>query len=87
MLSGNSITGSMRGPVKWGTVMSLRRLRLRHPLAREIAVVLALKVVALAALYVLFFGPSHRPDLTPEAVGDAVFGPVPAAETRSDRDV
>ena len=67
--------------------MTLRRLRPGHPLVREIAVVLALKVVALAALYFLFFGPSQRPDLTPEAVGDAVFGPVPTAETRSDRDV
>lgn len=67
--------------------MTLRRLRSGHPLVREIAVVLALKVVALATLYFLFFGPSQRPELTPEAVGDAVFGPVPAADTRSDRDV
>ncbi len=87
MLTSNSITGSFHVPVDWGTAMTMRRLRLRHPLAREIAVVLALKVVALATLYFLFFGPSQRPDLTPEAVGDAVFGPVSAAETRSDYDV
>lgn len=64
-----------------------RRSRLRHPLAREITLVLTIKVLALAALYFTFFGPSHRPDLTPEAVGEALFGAVPAAETRSDRDV
>lgn len=48
--------------------------RVRHPLAREVAVVLAIKVVALAALYLFFFGPAHRPDLTPESVGRAILG-------------
>jgi len=51
--------------------------RVRHPLAREIAVVLAIKLVALTALYFVFFGPDHRPDLTPESVGRAILGAIP----------
>lgn len=52
------------------------RLRLppRRTLAREIVVVLAVKVAALAALYFLFFGPGHRPDLTPETMERAILG-------------
>jgi len=67
--------------------MPPRRPWLRHPLARDIAVVLGIKVLALTALYLAFFSPSHRLDVTPEALGEAVYGVPPAAETRSDRDV
>ena len=56
------------------------RMPFRHPLAREIVVVLAVKVVALAALYLVFFGPAHRPDLTPEAVDRAILGTTPDAD-------
>ncbi len=51
-----------------------RRMRLRHPLAREIAVVLVVKVLALAALYIAFFGPAHRPEVTPETMERAILG-------------
>jgi len=54
--------------------MVRRRMRLRHPLAREIAVVLVVKVLALAALYITFFGPAHRPEVTPETMGRAILG-------------
>jgi hypothetical protein len=37
-------------------------------LARDIAVVLTVKVALLAAIFWLFFGPDRRPDVTPEAV-------------------
>jgi hypothetical protein len=52
------------------------------PLAREITVLLALKAVALAILWALFFGPQHRPDVTSSdiegrLVGDTAPGPRP----------
>jgi hypothetical protein len=31
-----------------------------HPLAREIAVLVCIKIVALAVLFFAFFGPQHR---------------------------
>jgi hypothetical protein len=43
-----------------------RSNRLRPSLAGEIAVVLAVKLMALAALYLAFFGPSHRVAVTAE---------------------
>jgi hypothetical protein len=49
-------------------------MRLRHPLARDIAVVLVVKVVALAALYIAFFGPHHRPEVTPQTMERAILG-------------
>lgn len=54
--------------------MVRRRMRLRHPLAREIAVVLVVKVLALAALYIAFFGPHHRPEVTPQTMERAILG-------------
>jgi len=35
------------------------------PLAREISVALIVKLMALVALYVLFFSPAHRVKVTP----------------------
>ena len=51
-----------------------RRMLLRHPLAREIAVVLVVKGLALAALYVAFFGPAHRTEVTPQTMERAILG-------------
>lgn len=36
----------------------------KHPLAREIAAFLALKLVLLIGLYALFFSPPHRQHVT-----------------------
>jgi len=54
--------------------MIRRKMRLRHPLARDIVVVLVVKVLALAALWLFFFGPAHRPDVTPETMERAILG-------------
>jgi hypothetical protein len=69
------------------TVTAAHRIRRWHPLAREIAAVLLLKMLALGALWFFFFGPENRLNPTPDEVGTALFGPPPAAQTRSDSDV
>jgi hypothetical protein len=46
-----------------------------HPLAREVAFWLGVKVVALAALFFLFFGPAQRPTVTPANVGELLAAP------------
>lgn len=38
--------------------------RLRNPLAREVAVAFAFKVAALLLLYLAFYGPWQRPEVT-----------------------
>ena len=48
-----------------------KSMRIR-PLEREIAVALAFKLVALIALYVLFFGPAHRIKVTPAEMAEAL---------------
>lgn len=57
-----------------------------HPLAREIAFWLGVKVVALAAMFFLFFGPEQRPSITPERVESRLLAPTagPAAEVPHD---
>jgi len=40
----------------------------------EIAVILALKLIALTVLYAAFFSPAHRIDTTPESVGARLVG-------------
>ncbi len=45
----------------------------RRPLAREIAVALAVKAAALARLYFAFFAP--RPEVTPAVLESALFEP------------
>ncbi len=40
-----------------------------HPLAREIALVLALKVMAIALIWAVFFGPWMRPVVDGEVIG------------------
>lgn len=55
----------------------------RHPLAREVAVALIVKAIALGALYVAFFGPWQRPEVTPETVETALFEAARADSARS----
>ncbi len=40
----------------------------RHPLAREITIVLVAKLLLLLFGFFLFFGPQTRPSLTPEGI-------------------
>ena len=40
----------------------------RISLGREIAVILSIKAAAILALFFLFFGPGHRPDITSKMV-------------------
>lgn len=48
---------------------------IRKPLLwREIALLLAAKVVALTCLYLLFFSPPHRPLVDTEAVSAHLLG-------------
>lgn len=54
-------------------------MRVSHPLAREIAFWLGVKIVALAALFLLFFGPAQRPTMTAESVATQLLAPAPAA--------
>jgi hypothetical protein len=39
----------------------------RRSIRRDIAVLLAIKVLALTAIYVAFFAPAHRPAINPAA--------------------
>lgn len=48
------------------------------PLAREIGVALIVKLMALIALYVLFFSPAHRVRVTPAEMAQ-LFSAGPAA--------
>ncbi len=43
-------------------------------LSREIAGLLALKLLALAVLYVAFFGPAHQTQVTPRATAAHLLG-------------
>ncbi len=48
----------------------------QHRLTRELAYALAVKLLVLAAIYALFFGPSHRID--PAAhIAATLFSPAP----------
>ena len=52
-----------------------RRMSIRRPLLwREIAILLAAKLLALTCLYFLFFGPSHRPLADAAAVSARILG-------------
>ena len=43
-----------------------------HPLARDLARLLAIKLIVLAALYAAFFSPARRPEIDPsERIGGA----------------
>lgn len=43
-------------------------------LTREISFVLCAKLAALVVLYFAFFDPSHRPQVSPGAVAQKLFG-------------
>lgn len=53
-----------------------------HPLAREIAVLICIKVVALALLFFVFFGPQHRQHVDDDAVEKALLSNPAQTETR-----
>jgi hypothetical protein len=44
-------------------------------LARGITWMLVAKAAALALLYIVFFSPAHRPDVTPGRVADTLLNP------------
>jgi hypothetical protein len=44
-------------------------------IGREIRYALAFKLLALVALYLLFFGPAHRAVTTPDGVAAHLMGP------------
>ena len=67
--------------------MGDRKHRSRHPRVREIAIVLGLKALVLLALYVAFFGPANRPQITPEGVGTMLFDAASPPSERSGGDV
>ncbi|MGH6882992.1 cytochrome oxidase putative small subunit CydP [Hypericibacter sp.] len=73
-----------RSPEQPGEAMQSRRgdvgrpTRPRGP-AREIAVAVTLKLVALGVIYALFFSPSQRPAVDAERVRETVIGPVSTA--------
>lgn len=46
---------------------------LQHPLAREVALVVAVKTLLVLAAGLLVFGPGQRPRLTPGSVEDRVL--------------
>ena len=49
--------------------------RMRLSLSREIALILSIKAAAILALFIFFFGPQHRPDITSQKVtGHLVAG-------------
>jgi hypothetical protein len=47
---------------------------------RDILLVLAVKAAALALLYVLCFGPSHRPSVTPDQFAATLFPSAPLSK-------
>ena len=44
-----------------------------RPLARELSLLLLIKVLALVALFLLFFSPSHRPKADADATARALL--------------
>ncbi|MFO1103468.1 MAG: phosphoglycerate mutase [Methylocystis sp.] len=48
-----------------------------RPLARDIAIALAFKLMALIALYVAFFGPAHRIKVTPAQMAETLSAATP----------
>jgi hypothetical protein len=48
-----------------------------HPLAREIAILICIKVIALAVLFFAFFGPQHRQAVDDDAVARALLSNAP----------
>jgi hypothetical protein len=65
----------MPEPIPPGTFAGPPSLRL----ARGITWMLVAKAAALALLYVAFFSPAHRPDVTPGYVAEALLNPAAGA--------
>ena len=58
----------------------------RNRLAREIVVVLTIKVIALSAIWHAFFSSPLDEHLTDAKLGDYLFNPVPPSQRGADRD-
>jgi hypothetical protein len=54
----------------------------QHPLAREVAVVVAVKTMVVLAAGLLLFGPRQRPGIDPNVVADRVLAPADATTPR-----
>lgn len=54
---------------------------LQHPLAREVAVVIAVKTLLVLAAGLLLFGPGQRPRITAGSVEDRVLVPASPPQT------
>ncbi len=48
-----------------------------RPIAREIAIALAFKLIALFALYAAFFGPANRISVTPAQMAETLSAAAP----------
>lgn len=48
-----------------------------RPLGREIAIALAFKLMALVALYLMFFSPAHRIKVTPAQMAETLSAAAP----------
>ncbi len=46
---------------------------LKHPLAREIAVIVVIKLIVIAAIGFVFFGPDSKPKVDADSVAQAVL--------------
>ncbi|MDZ4866398.1 MAG: phosphoglycerate mutase [Alphaproteobacteria bacterium] len=53
-----------------------------HPLVREIAILLCIKVVALLLLFFAFFGPQHRQTIDDDAVARSLLSKPAQTETK-----
>jgi hypothetical protein len=56
-----------------------------HPLAREIGLVLALKLLALVALYWLFFSPAHQTRVDADRAAAQLLTPATLSEKEGPR--
>ena len=52
---------------------------MNRPLTRELAALLLIKAAALALLFVVFFGPAHRPKIDADATARALLSEQPAS--------
>jgi hypothetical protein len=62
-------------------------MTLRHPLARSIAWVLALKIVLLVAGFWLLFGPDRRPTVTPQTIDGLILPSAPGERSPLDPEI
>lgn len=55
--------------------------RRRPGLLAEVLLVVAVKLLLIFCLWYVFFSPEHRTEVTPDKMGDAMFGSPAAAES------